>query len=61
MATRKTTTRRPAKKPAAPAKCPTCDGSGETTISVRVGRGRRITDDQQTALCPDCFGTCLSS
>lgn len=61
MATRKATTRRPEKNTAAAAKCPTCKGSGETAIAVRVGRGRRITDNQQTALCPDCFGTGTSS
>ncbi|MFI0814066.1 hypothetical protein ACH4TX_27945 [Streptomyces sp. NPDC021098] len=65
MAERKTTAaRRTAKKtaaPAAPPKCPTCNGTGEITTEIRVGRGRRKTGHHQTGLCPDCFGTGLAS
>ncbi|MFD8338932.1 hypothetical protein ACFV42_40755 [Streptomyces solisilvae] len=62
MATRKTTTtRRTTKKTSAPAKCPTCKGSGETTTEIRLGRGRRKTGHHQTGLCPDCFGSGLAS
>ncbi|MFF2399120.1 hypothetical protein [Streptomyces goshikiensis] len=46
-------------KPAAvttPEKCGTCDGSGETTTTVRVGRKRREIGATQTGLCPTCFG-----
>jgi DnaJ-class molecular chaperone len=52
MAARNTTARRRR------AKCPDCDGKGETTETVRVGaRKRRETDDRQSALCLTCFGT----
>lgn len=61
MAARKTTTRRTTKKTPAPAQCPTCNGSGEITTEVRVGRGRRKTGHHQTGLCPDCFGSGLAS
>ncbi|MFE6551126.1 hypothetical protein ACFVHS_22385 [Streptomyces sp. NPDC057746] len=51
MATRKTT------KPK-PARCPDCDGRGETAETVRVGaRKGRATDDRQAALCLTCLGT----
>ncbi|MFI1762421.1 hypothetical protein ACH41H_10290 [Streptomyces sp. NPDC020800] len=47
-----------AKKPPAPAKCPDCDGKGETAETVRVGaRKGRATDDRQAALCLTCLGT----
>ncbi len=53
-----TTRRRSAAKPApTPPSCGTCNGTGETTTAVRVGRKRRQIDATQTALCPDCFGT----
>lgn len=51
-----------AKKPAArrtprPKKCPYCQGTGETTTTVRVGpRNGRATADQQTGLCLTCWG-----
>ncbi|WP_165906253.1 hypothetical protein [Streptomyces sp. Z26] len=52
MATRKTTPKRTAKK------CTTCDGAGEIRESVRVGtRKGRATADQQTAMCPSCWGS----
>ncbi|MBP8534361.1 hypothetical protein [Streptomyces sp. MK37H] len=59
MAARKTTTAR--RKTTAPAKCPTCNGSGETTTEIRLGRGCRKTGHHQTGLCPDCFGSGLAS
>ncbi|MGW1517656.1 hypothetical protein [Streptomyces sp. NPDC002287] len=49
--------RRRSAKPACTPPCNTCDGTGETTTAVRVGRKRRQIDASQTALCPDCFGT----
>ncbi|EXU63158.1 hypothetical protein Z951_37410 [Streptomyces sp. PRh5] len=61
MAARKTATRRTTKKTTAPAKCSTCNGTGETTTEIRVGRGRRATGHHQTGLCPDCFGSGLAS
>ncbi|MFF5182254.1 hypothetical protein ACFY30_00485 [Streptomyces sp. NPDC000345] len=55
MATTGKRTRRPAPEPA---KCPDCDGKGETTETVRVGaRKGRATDDRQAALCLTCLGT----
>ncbi|MCX4700094.1 hypothetical protein [Streptomyces sp. NBC_01373] len=58
MATaKKPTARRRSPKPE-PAKCPDCDGTGETTETVRVGpRKGRATDDHQTVLCLTCLGT----
>ncbi|GAB2827492.1 hypothetical protein GCM10027073_65590 [Streptomyces chlorus] len=54
-ATRRMTTPKP--KPE-PAKCPDCDGRGETAETVRVGaRKGRATDNHQTALCLTCWGT----
>ncbi|WP_425833034.1 hypothetical protein [Streptomyces fractus] len=43
--------------PAEPAKCPACKGSGEVSVSVRVGRKREIPDAQQTGLCLTCLGS----
>ncbi|MFE5163993.1 hypothetical protein ACFRNT_37020 [Streptomyces sp. NPDC056697] len=62
MAARKTTTTRRTteKTTSAPAKCPGCDGTGATATRVRVGRGRRRTDHQQTVLCLSCLGTGLA-
>ncbi|MEW5534415.1 hypothetical protein [Streptomyces virginiae] len=37
--------------------CGTCDGSGETTTTVRVGRKRREIGATQSGLCPTCLGT----
>ncbi|MFB7263029.1 hypothetical protein ACFCXH_12790 [Streptomyces nojiriensis] len=56
---KKTPTRRPrSRKPARAAKaCGTCDGSGETTTTVRVGRKRREIGATQSGLCPTCLGT----
>ncbi|WP_394430435.1 hypothetical protein [Streptomyces sp. SGAir0957] len=51
----------PKKRVARPAKaaepCGTCKGSGEVSIAVRVGRRRRITDNEQTGLCLACLGS----
>lgn len=49
--------RRPVKPKPTPPPCGACDGTGETTTTVRVGRKRRAIGATQTALCPDCFGT----
>ncbi|MFF8271947.1 hypothetical protein ACF059_31915 [Streptomyces sp. NPDC016562] len=46
----------PKPTPAAEA-CGTCDGSGETTTTVRVGRKRREIGATQSGLCPTCLGT----
>ncbi|GGX36203.1 hypothetical protein GCM10010297_66820 [Streptomyces malachitofuscus] len=35
--------------------CPSCNGSGEVSRPVRVGRKRR-TVGQQTGMCLGCFG-----
>ncbi|MGW0601543.1 hypothetical protein ACWD11_31040 [Streptomyces sp. NPDC002776] len=58
MATaKKPATRRKTPNPE-PAKCPDCDGNGETTETVRVGpRKGRATDDHQAALCLTCLGS----
>ncbi|MCX5612199.1 hypothetical protein OHB39_32270 [Streptomyces sp. NBC_00047] len=55
----KTTTRRPRSPKPVPAaeKCDACDGSGETTTTVRVGRKRREIAATQNGLCPTCLGT----
>lgn len=53
-----------AKKPGArpkttepqPAKCEPCDGTGEVSRTVRVGRKQRNVG-QQTGICLACFGT----
>ncbi|GAA2647835.1 hypothetical protein [Streptomyces vastus] len=52
MATRK----RPARKPPPSKKCQPCDGTGEVTRSVRVGRKQRVVG-QQTGICLACFGS----
>ncbi|MFB6808412.1 hypothetical protein [Streptomyces sp. NPDC056387] len=51
--------RRPRTAKPAPAlpSCGTCDGTGETTTTVRVGRKRREIGATQTGLCPSCLGT----
>ncbi|MCQ4043005.1 hypothetical protein ACFOSC_13790 [Streptantibioticus rubrisoli] len=54
MATTRQATR---SKPAEPPKCPVCKGTGETTITVRVGRRRRDTGAQQLGLCLTCLGS----
>ncbi|GGN77580.1 hypothetical protein GCM10011579_059980 [Streptomyces albiflavescens] len=57
MTARKPAPRRKPAKPE-PAKCPDCDGVGESTESVRVGaRKHRTTADQQTGLCLTCWGS----
>ncbi|MGS2587911.1 hypothetical protein [Streptomyces hebeiensis] len=60
---RKTTARRTTTKttPAAePAKCQPCGGTGQTSVTVRVGRKRRPVG-QQDGLCLDCFGTGIAA
>ncbi|TDT38347.1 hypothetical protein EV562_105364 [Streptomyces sp. BK208] len=53
-----TTRRRNTPSAPEPAKCPDCDGKGETRETIRVGaRKGRVTDDHQTALCLTCWGT----
>ncbi|MGW6958945.1 hypothetical protein [Streptomyces chartreusis] len=53
MAARKTTSRKPAKKPP----CPNCQG-GHVLESFQVGgRRKRVSDDRQEALCLTCWGT----
>ncbi|MFF1730079.1 hypothetical protein [Streptomyces sp. NPDC058247] len=48
----------PARKPAAPPQCKTCEGSGEISVAVRVGgRKQRTTGHQQTGMCLTCFGS----
>lgn len=49
--------KKPAAAPVEPVKCGTCKGSGEVSASVRVGRGRRATEDRQTGLCLACLGS----
>ncbi|WP_435130347.1 hypothetical protein [Actinacidiphila sp. bgisy144] len=59
MATRKTTVRRPAKPGPAlsePPKCPVCKGTGTVSVTVRVGRRRRVVG-QQDGMCLTCFGS----
>ncbi|AJE83999.1 hypothetical protein SLNWT_3623 [Streptomyces albus] len=49
---------RTGKKPPAPAKCPACNGTGQTTETVRVGaRKKQETGHKQTVMCLDCLGT----
>ncbi|WP_406341438.1 hypothetical protein [Streptomyces sp. NBC_00648] len=56
MATKRTTTRRPAKAPA-PVPCPDCT-TGQVSETFQVGgRKKRIATDHQEALCLTCFGT----
>ncbi|CCK27597.1 hypothetical protein BN159_3218 [Streptomyces davaonensis JCM 4913] len=53
MAARKTTSRRPAKKQP----CPECQ-DGQVLESFQVGgRRKRVSDDQQGALCLTCLGS----
>ncbi|MFD9265779.1 hypothetical protein ACFWB1_00985 [Streptomyces goshikiensis] len=40
-----------------PPSCDTCDGTGETTTPIRVGRRRREIGAKQTGLCPACLGS----
>ncbi|MFF4062402.1 hypothetical protein ACFYZ8_00075 [Streptomyces sp. NPDC001668] len=57
-AAKKPTTRRRASvapKPQ-PVKCPTCNGTGEVSRTVRVGRRQRPVG-QQTGLCLACLGS----
>ncbi|MBO8189476.1 hypothetical protein [Streptomyces spirodelae] len=43
---------------AKPKKCKPCNGTGETRETVRVGaRKNRATDDKQSALCTECWGS----
>jgi len=57
MATRKPTTRHKPTPPP-PAKCPDCDGTGETAETVRVGaRKGRATGHKQGAMCLTCWGS----
>lgn len=59
MTTNKATARRPPKDPApAPAapSCSVCDGTGEVSRAVRVGRRRRAAGEQ-TGWCLTCLGT----
>ncbi|RAJ88885.1 hypothetical protein K377_02349 [Streptomyces sp. PsTaAH-137] len=44
------------KAPAPAAPCPTCKGSGEVSVPVRVGRKRRSVGSQ-TGMCLTCFGS----
>lgn len=55
MAARKATARRKTTAPE-PAKCPTCDGTGEVARTVRVGRKQRPVG-QQTGICLACLGS----
>ncbi|MGW0913974.1 hypothetical protein ACWD1Z_19815 [Streptomyces sp. NPDC002784] len=55
MATRKTPA--PVTADPKPAKCPTCEGTGEVSRTVRVGRKRRAVGDQ-TGICLNCLGAC---
>ncbi|MBW5483741.1 hypothetical protein GPJ59_18070 [Streptomyces bambusae] len=51
-------TSRARRAPAPAPTCGDCNGSGETTETVRVGtRKLRETDDRQAALCLTCMGT----
>ncbi|MDQ0831550.1 DnaJ-class molecular chaperone [Streptomyces achromogenes] len=47
-----------ARKPGAtePAKCPVCNGTGEISRTVHVGRKRRVAGEQ-TGLCLNCLGS----
>lgn len=52
------TARKPAARKARPKSCENCQGAGETTETVRVGARRgRETDNRQSALCTECWGT----
>jgi DnaJ-class molecular chaperone len=54
MATRKTA--KPKAAAAEPVKCGPCDGTGETSRTVRVGRKHRPAG-QQVGICLACFGS----
>ncbi|MET7696744.1 hypothetical protein [Streptomyces sp. NPDC005485] len=51
------TKKRTARPVPAAKQCTTCLGSGEVSIPVKVGRKRRITENQQTGLCLTCLGS----
>lgn len=52
-ATKKSTARNPR-----PKKCQGCDGTGETTETVRIGgRKKHDTAHRQTGMCVACWGT----
>ncbi|MFD5780786.1 hypothetical protein [Streptomyces sp. NPDC126933] len=55
---RKTITPRTASKtaPARPAACEVCKGSGQVSVTVRVGRRHRPVGEQD-GFCLACFGT----
>ncbi|MFD8394031.1 hypothetical protein ACFV2N_33690 [Streptomyces sp. NPDC059680] len=55
MAARKTTTRCKDAVPE-PAKCSVCEGTGEVSRTVRVGRKRRAVGEQ-AGLCLNCLGS----
>ncbi|MFF4041572.1 hypothetical protein [Streptomyces sp. NPDC001816] len=42
--------------PDQPAPCPVCNGSGEVSRTVQVGRKRR-TVGKQTGICLNCLGS----
>ncbi|WP_199840225.1 hypothetical protein [Streptomyces viridochromogenes] len=42
--------------PAESAKCPTCEGTGEVSRTVHVGRKRRAVG-KQTGICLNCLGS----
>ncbi|MGW0629813.1 hypothetical protein [Streptomyces sp. NPDC002758] len=54
MAARKTA--RPTAPAAEPVKCPVCDGTGEVSRTVRVGRKHQAVGEQ-TGLCLNCLGS----
>ncbi|WP_425831518.1 hypothetical protein [Streptomyces fractus] len=49
--------KKPTAAPVEPVKCSVCKGSGEVSVSVRVGRKRQSTEDRQTGLCLTCLGS----
>lgn len=46
--------------PPAPSSCSVCDGTGEVSRTVRVGRRRRVVGEQ-TGMCLTCLGTGTSA